>query len=241
MMSIGFVLSLANKKETMKQQDVSRIAVVINTIYNNSLGKMISVKEFPMTPIFKENKFYATEQAQILEYMKERLITVIGERAGMKYMWKGEMPDTNKIALEIIKHCDADNKNKSKNIKDAKAKLTKVEKPKELTKRFVEKIAGDMGYVLYMDQIYEAYIYKVSKYPKIKAAYEVLITYGGKNCIVANVPIFPSITILCNFLVQTNHVFNMNAPLEENIEEFNEVAIEMPEQEMVPELILGNL
>ena len=121
----------------MKQQDASRVAAIINAIYSNSQGKLIGVKEFPLTPLFRENKFYAAEQAQIMEFLKVNLVSIIGERAGMKYMWKGEMPDTEKIALEIIRFCDTDNQNKKKSIKYRKDKVAKTEKPEEIGRAHV--------------------------------------------------------------------------------------------------------
>jgi hypothetical protein len=226
----------------MKQQDITRIAAVINAIYSNSQGELIGVKEFPLSPIFKQQKFYPNEQVPIMDYLKEHLIYVTGERAGMKYKWKGDMPDAEKIAQDIIDFYAANKKDKPKIAKVKKMVVAVVDKPERKATRFVDKVAGDMGYIFYMDRIYHAYICKVSKFPNQKPSYEVLITYSGKNCMVTNVPIFPSIQILCDFLAKTNHTFNMNAPLEDHIEEhFLEELAEVPTGEVIDEHVVSNL
>jgi len=186
--------------------DSPRIAKVISAIQSASMGKMISVKDAPLTVLFNEQKIYSEDRMKIMDYLKERLIFHEGARAGMKYMWKGDFSDSEKIAEEIVDYY-------SKN-EPLKYRVTETTKKKSALPSLIHaRNVGDKGYILYNNHIYEAYVYSAKMFPNEKAVYDVLITEEGVNKSLSNMLIFPTVALLVSFVQNSVAKFNPDAEL----------------------------
>ncbi|MGV8964557.1 MAG: hypothetical protein ACOH2V_14415 [Candidatus Saccharimonadaceae bacterium] len=197
----------------MKQDDKPKIAKLLNVIYDNSKGKMVSVSHFPLTPVFLKLNIYSNDRVKIMDYLKDRLIFHEGLRAGFKYMWKGDMPDTAKIAQEIIDYYTSKDNRNPKYVRTVKTEIVDVAKRDLATPRLSERTVGAKGYSFHNSKIHEAYICSVTKLPNQKTSFDILITRDDENIRLTNVPFFSDIHMLCIYLEKTHQKFKPDMPI----------------------------
>ena len=197
----------------MKQNDLKRIASAINEIYANSKGKMVSVNKAPLTPVFVKNNIYSNDRAKIMDYLKDRLIFHEGLRAGMKYRWIGDLPDTEKIAQDIIDFYHNLNNRDPKYVRTIKTEVVDVVKREASTVRATERTVGEKGFTFSNSRIYESYICSVTKLPNQKSSFDIIISVEDENIRLSNHLFFPDIHMLCIYLEKTHQKFKPDLPL----------------------------
>ena len=213
----------------MKQDDLKRIAQALNAIYANSKGKMVSVNKAPLTPVFIKYNIYSNDRVKIMDYLKERLIFHEGLKAGMKYMWKGDLPDTEKIAQDIIDFYHSQNNRDPKYVRTLKTEVVDVVKRDLATTRIPGKTVGEKGFSFHNAKIYEAYVCSVTKLPNQKTSFDILISDEEENIRLTNIPFFPDIHMLCMYLEKTHQKFKPDLPLHVEIPPLPVVTHETPE------------
>ncbi|MGV8947567.1 MAG: hypothetical protein ACOH1N_14155 [Lutibacter sp.] len=202
----------------MKKVDIPRIAAVLNAIYDNSKGKMVSVSEKPLTPCFDNVKIYSDDRVKIMDYLKDRLLWHEGYRAGLKYMWKGDMPDTAKIAEDIVDYYSNKENLDPKFVKTVKKEVVDVVKRDLNIARPPERIVGSRGYSFYEHRIHESYICSVTKIPNQRTSFDVLISDGNQNVRLTDVPTFPTLKMLAVYLEKTFIKFKPDLPIRKEAE-----------------------
>lgn len=199
----------------MQLKDVPKIASALNHIYAQSKGKMVSVHDKPIGPIFLKHNIFSNDRAKVIDYLKSKVIWHEGERSGLKYKWIGDVPDTTKLATDIVEFYIAKKQKNPKTTITVKKEIVDVEKKElKIVKPFNIKTVGDKGFVIYESKIYEALICMVQKMPNLKMTFDVILSVNNHNIIISNPVFFPEIHMLCVFLEKTYAKFKYENPIQ---------------------------